>query len=117
MNTRPERASPVSHNICIRCGANTVRTADSRITGQWRTRRKCCDTCFHRWTTVEVPAELLHNVQLIMESLHSMSASVDQLQAVLEQMRHLAMMEEGKPFSILSRQLVHSLNNEDTRGT
>lgn len=117
MNTRPERAPVVSHNYCIKCNANTVRTADSRITGQWRTRRKHCDTCSYRWTTVEVPADLLRNVDHILRALHVMTQNVSELQLMLEDLRHLAMMEEGKPNTIVSRQLHASINNEDTHGS
>lgn len=116
---RLDKTPPQNHNICIKCGANTVRTADSRIYGSrpWRTRRKHCDTCFHRWTTVEVPTELLHNVEHIMQTLHVMTQNVSEIQLMLEDMRHLAMMEEGKPYTILSRQLSTTIINEDTHGS
>ena len=55
---------PSTTALCPSCGHNKVATIDSRKDkGEWRRRRKRCEACKHRWSTLEVPeddlAELL----------------------------------------------------------
>ena len=41
----------------MKCTHNRSRTIDSRKKGEYVYRRYSCDSCGHRWTTVEVVVE------------------------------------------------------------
>jgi transcriptional regulator NrdR family protein len=42
-----------------RCRSDSVTVCDSRVVGGERRRRRVCNTCGHRWTTVEVRVQRL----------------------------------------------------------
>ncbi len=51
-------------NTCPSCQSSRVQVTDSRPhhDGLWRRRRRICTACKHRWSTMEVPAELVENL-------------------------------------------------------
>lgn len=70
--TRPPRGT-ASILKCPRCWVNDVSVFDSRITPNNSVRRRRgCLACGHRWTTVEVDAEVakkLHDLGVTKETL------------------------------------------------
>lgn len=52
---------------CPACGSSNAATIDSRYLDDvgWRRRRRECHACRHRWSTVEVPAELLGQMKYV----------------------------------------------------
>jgi len=91
------KAPPQGQSLCVHCGNATVATIDSRVmASNWRMRRKRCTSCEHRWTTYEVPAEMLDNFKYILETMRLMGNHVHAIGLLLEQTRHLSMIQEGK---------------------
>lgn len=41
---------------CIKCGAR-ARALDVRTKGEATARKRGCDTCGHRWSSIEVPVQ------------------------------------------------------------
>ncbi len=74
--------------MCPKCGSTLTRCADSRIhigTGG-RRRRYFCDACKHRWTTLELPIELLENLHMVQPMI---SEVTDHLVRLRELLHHL----------------------------
>lgn len=65
--------------LCPVCGAAETCTADSRPVnnGKWRRRRKKCNACNHRWTTFEVPRELIRQLPSLNTWLELMSEKIN----------------------------------------
>lgn len=58
-------------HCCPSCGSADAATIDSRYledTG-WRRRRRECHACRHRWSTVELPAELVGDLRHVFAHL------------------------------------------------
>ncbi len=49
---------------CPKCQSNNEKVIDSRDThGDWtRRRRRVCISCNHRWTTTEIPTEMVNEL-------------------------------------------------------
>lgn len=71
---------------CPKCKARRrVAVLDSRESDPvfGRRRRRGCLTCNYRWTTVEVPIELLFSVRELRHNVKNMQASVQLMHQVL----------------------------------
>lgn len=69
----------VRHTRCLSCGSSNVITIDSRHEHVWRMRRRHCATCLYRWTTYEVPADLVEGMEEFLiqaQRLRDMAASL-----------------------------------------
>lgn len=75
----------MSQSVCIHCGKPTVSTVDSRhFPGTpWRVRRKLCTTCLQRWTTYEVPADVLSGLRDFRYHISGMRERIIQLDTLL----------------------------------
>ncbi len=66
---------------CPSCEHQFSGVTDSRGTsGGWQRRRRVCLSCGHRWTTMEVPTEL---VTVFPKMIERMRAMRDELTAIL----------------------------------
>lgn len=72
------------HTGCPKCDSFDIRTADSRHDGPWRMRRKHCWTCNHRWTTYEVPVELLDGMEECLQQIANMRDQTARLATLTE---------------------------------
>lgn len=48
---------------CPECGSGNWRVIDTRVTQGGRRRRKACNDCGARWTTIEIPQADLNDIQ------------------------------------------------------
>ena len=73
-------------NPCPKCGDDTAGVINSRqsLRGPYRVRRKRCCACGHRWSTAEVPLELVQSflnmreaISRAAKSTHVASATMD----------------------------------------
>ena len=77
----PESGTGLSR--CLKCdGVATVFNSRVDKNG-WRWRRRECTLCEHRWTTYEVPAELLDALRTLHKSAQAAKQQVDALNSVL----------------------------------
>lgn len=77
-------SEPVTRRVpCPGCGARQSAVKDSRTTPEdWQRRRRLCDACGHRWTTMEIPFESVALIPLIIKRLREMR---DELTLLLAQ--------------------------------
>lgn len=73
----------INKTRCLQCNKGPVGTLDSRHDGQWRYRRKRCEACGYRWSTYEVPAELLYNLVDSQAHLLTVKTALQQLEKTL----------------------------------
>jgi hypothetical protein len=55
--------------ICAKCGSGDNTVVDSRTLEFGRRRRRRCQRCRHRWSTVEVPLDFAQAAHRIMKTL------------------------------------------------
>ena len=73
----PESGTGLSR--CLKCdGVSTVFNSRVDKNG-WRWRRRECTVCEHRWTTYEVPAELLTSLRAFIALAQQAKQHVDTL--------------------------------------
>lgn len=48
---------------CPNCESGNWRVIDTRVTQGGRRRRKECNDCGERWTTIEIPQAVLNDLQ------------------------------------------------------
>ena len=54
-----DKCEAMSPSICPQCGVPRARIVDTRPSPRGRRRRRKCIVCDHRWTTLEIPEELM----------------------------------------------------------
>jgi transposase-like protein len=68
---------PATTSLCPECGHDKISTIDSRKDkGEWRRRRKRCEACRHRWSTLEIPESELANLLSCREMLQHINELV-----------------------------------------
>lgn len=55
--------------ICPQCKSKNVYTIDSRDRGNSVRRRRACDDCEHRWSTVEIGMNEYDGIMLVKKGL------------------------------------------------
>jgi hypothetical protein len=94
--------------MCPKCSSTLTRCADSRIhvgTGG-RRRRYYCDTCSHRWTTLELPIELIEDLHKVQPMINELA---NNLVALRELLHHLPI--EGMDVPKLMTELANRTSN------
>lgn len=71
---------------CMNCGHTKVMTIDSRPTTLWRMRRKLCPMCRHRWSTYEIPTDMLDGMIELRRHLTAAKEHINQIDQVLATM-------------------------------
>ena len=90
-------------SLCIACGHDTVMIRDSRVNSRnWRLRRRECMECKHRWSTYEVPVEVMSSVEEVLDILHTLGIHVQIIERLLEKARHAGIVGEGDANRIAS---------------
>lgn len=69
------------HWQCPSCQSASVKVIDSRVSGSGCRRRRECGICAHRWTTYELPTEILEAMQRGLASV-----DIDRLRTTLVDM-------------------------------
>jgi hypothetical protein len=83
-------------SLCIVCGHDTVMIRDSRVNSRnWRWRRRECMACKHKWSTYEVPVEVMSSVEEVLDILHTLGIHVQIIERLLEKARHAGIVGEG----------------------
>lgn len=88
-------ASELLADPCPYCLANGSRVVDSRpyvSNPAWRRRRRICDACLERWTTLEVPMKLVADGLIGTEGgpgLRSLVREVASAQAALDRFQQM----------------------------
>lgn len=57
---------------CPRCGHENSLIPDSRQSPHGRRRRRECQACFHRWSTMEVDAEVYHRLMSSVRAINEL---------------------------------------------
>ncbi len=84
----PESGTGLSR--CLKCdGVSTVFNSRVDKNG-WRWRRRACLVCHHKWTTYEVPAELIEDIRAF---LHSAQAAKQHVDALNERLHSLTIVD------------------------
>jgi len=68
------RHSKPSNVACPACSSPRSSVKDSRPNGAFARRRRVCESCAHRFTTIEVPEELFNGPRLSREALRVATA-------------------------------------------
>lgn len=63
---------------CPKCGSESITVCDSRVYNKWLRRRRGCNLCGTKFSTVEIPAELFAD-------LRDKDARTKRLQAMLRE--------------------------------
>lgn len=71
------------HEPCPACGAPGARTIDSRPTPAGRVRRRICDRCGRRWSTVEVSVDAGRALRQAQRAVDAALADLDASRAAL----------------------------------
>lgn len=79
---------------CPHCGKGPVNTVDSRHDTEWRWRRRVCQHCTVRWSTYEVPAELIGNLAKAVHILTTTRDTLDELICMINEVPLLTKTEE-----------------------
>ena len=80
---------------CPRCNSATVIVADSREYDGQRRRRRHCKTCKHRWSTVEVPADMAERYDT---ALQWVDKAIDQMTKLRHHLAAHAIDHQGDIF-------------------
>jgi hypothetical protein len=86
---------------CPACLGNGTRVSDSRPylhNRAWRRRRRYCRTCGHRWSTIEVPIELVEDGLIGMTQgagIRTLVREVELAQLALDRFQRLAQARIG----------------------
>ena len=100
-------------SLCIKCGHDTVMIRDSRVNERnWRLRRRECMACKHRWSTYEVPVEVMSSVEDVLDILHTLGIHVQIIERLLEKARHAGIVGEGN--DIRAYHHYHGYKDQDT---
>ena len=84
----PESGTGLSR--CLKCDSVAI-VFNSRVDANgWRWRRRACTVCHHRWTTYEVPADLITALREFLQSAQAAKVHVD---ALNEQLRSLTIVD------------------------
>jgi hypothetical protein len=86
---------------CPQCHDNGTRVSDSRPylhNHAWRRRRRYCRKCGHRWSTIEVPIELVEDGLIGMTQgagIRTLVREVELAQLALDRFQRLAQARIG----------------------
>lgn len=74
---------------CKQCGSAKVFTVDSRPANRpgWRRRRKHCNDCDAKWSTVELPIEDIEAVLAITYKLDDLGNMAKNIHETIEQLK------------------------------
>lgn len=85
----PRPAAEMVH--CRFCSSSDVNTIDSRPADRpaWRRRRKVCNTCHQRWSTIELPVEDIESILSITYKLDELSVFARGVHDTIEALKHV----------------------------
>ena len=83
---------------CKFCGSSNVITVDSRPAerNSWRRRRRVCNECKQKWSTIELPVEDIESILEVTYKLDELSKYALRVHTEIEALKHVGPVAEAE---------------------